>query len=79
MPRSLPAVRIMRMSCCGTEWVGPDRAHCCRRFGGCGAAFDDAALWDTHRPRGVCVTDPRELGLVATRNGIWQRALDAAG
>lgn len=48
--RSLPAVRIMRMSCCGTEWVGPDRAHCCRRFGGCGAVFDDAALWDTHRP-----------------------------
>ena len=77
--RSLRAVRVVRMSCCGHEWVGPDRAHCCGRFGGCGAVFDDAELWDTHRRRGVCVADPRELGLVATRNGIWLRALDATG
>lgn len=41
--------------------------------------FDDAELWDTHRPRGVCVPDPGDLGLVSTRNGIWLRALDAAG
>lgn len=41
--------------------------------------FDDAELWDTHRPRGVCVHDPGELGLVATRNGIWLRAPAAAG
>ncbi|MBP2365735.1 FDXHR family putative zinc-binding protein [Pseudonocardia parietis] len=72
-------MQVVRMSCCGREWVGPDRAHCCGRFGGCGAVFDDAELWDTHRPRGVCVHDPGELGLVATRNGIWLRAPAAAG
>ncbi|MEQ3550498.1 hypothetical protein WIS52_08450 [Pseudonocardia nematodicida] len=71
-------MQVLRMSCCEREWVGADRAHCCARFAGCGAVFDDAALWDSHRPRGRC-TDPAELGLVATRNGIWLRALDEAG
>ena len=40
--------------------------------------FDDAELWDAHRGRRGCV-DPRTLGLVQTRNGIWLRALDQAG
>lgn len=66
------------MACCGREWVGPDRAHCCARTGGCGAVFDDAELWDAHRGAGGCC-DPRELGLLQTRNGIWLRALDHAG
>lgn len=66
------------MSCCGQDWVGPDRAHCCTRTGGCGAVFDDAELWDGHRAGRRCA-DPREMGLVATRNGIWLRALDATG
>lgn len=66
------------MSCCGRDWVGADRAHCCGRFGGCGAVFDDAELWDGHRQRGACVADPRELGLVTSRNGIWLRAADGA-
>jgi len=66
------ATEILRMHCCGVEWVGADRAHCCRRTGGCGALFDDATLWDAHRRRGRC-HDPRELGLVQTRNGIWLR------
>ncbi|WP_425414240.1 FDXHR family putative zinc-binding protein [Pseudonocardia asaccharolytica] len=63
------------MSCCGLVWVGVDRAHCCRRTGGCGRVFDDAALWDAHRKGGVCL-DPATLGLVQTRNGIWLRAVD---
>lgn len=48
-------MQLPRMSCCGTDWVGIDRAHCCRRTGGCGHVFDDAQLWDAHRPaRGLC-------------------------
>jgi hypothetical protein len=63
------------MSCCGTSWVGVDRAHCCRRTGGCGHVFDDALLWDAHRPARRCV-DPHSLGLVQTTAGIWLRALE---
>ncbi len=66
---------MLRMACCGVEWVGVERAHCCRRTGGCGHVFDDAALWDVHRRDGRC-TDPRVLNLLQTRNGIWVRALD---
>jgi hypothetical protein len=61
------------MSCCGTSWVGVDRAHCCRRTGGCGHVFDDALLWDAHRPARRCV-DPHSLGLMQTTTGIWLRA-----
>lgn len=71
-------VRLVWMSCCGREWVGPDRAHCCARTGGCGQVFDDAELWDAHRSAAGCA-DPRSLGLVQTRNGIWLRTLDQAG
>ncbi|MGH3512113.1 MAG: hypothetical protein ACRDRB_07530 [Pseudonocardiaceae bacterium] len=46
---------LPRMSCCGISWVGVDRAHCCRRTGGCGHVFDDALLWDTHRSTRLCV------------------------
>jgi hypothetical protein len=65
------------MTCCGREWVGRDRAHCCARAGflGCGHVFDDAALFDTHRETSDCA-DPRRLDLVQTKNGIWLRALD---
>jgi hypothetical protein len=45
---------LLRMSCCGTDWVGVDRAHCCPRTGGCGHVFDDAQLWDAHRPARIC-------------------------
>jgi hypothetical protein len=71
-------VELLRMSCCGLSWVGPDRAHCCRRSRGCGAVFDDAGLFDAHRRRGACL-DPRELDLVQTKNGIWLRGLTRAG
>jgi hypothetical protein len=63
------------MSCCGMSWVGPDRAHCCRRTNGCGQVFDDAALYDAHRSHGTCL-DPLTVNLVRTRNGIWLRPLD---
>ncbi|RZT88452.1 hypothetical protein EV383_5394 [Pseudonocardia sediminis] len=76
--RTLPGVQLVRMTCCGREWVGPDRAHCCARTGGCGQVFDDAVLWDSHRKAGHCL-DPRTLDLVQTRNGIWLRTLDQAG
>jgi len=68
-------VEVLRMVCCGVEWVGVERAHCCRRTGGCGHVFDDAALWDANCRDGRC-TDPRVLNLIATRNGIWVRVLD---
>jgi hypothetical protein len=65
------------MTCCGREWVGVDRAHCCARTGfqGCGHVFDDAELFDAHRLTHDCA-DPRGLNLVRTKNGIWLRALD---
>jgi hypothetical protein len=65
-------VQLIQMTCCGFTWVGVERAHCCRRTGGCAQVFDDAVLWDAHRRRGAC-TDPREMQLVQTRNGIWLR------
>lgn len=67
-----PAARLV---CCGRSWGGVERAHCCRRFGGCGHVFDDAALWDTHRAGGRCVA-PHELGLLQTTTGTWIRALE---
>jgi hypothetical protein len=63
------------MSCCGAHWVGADRAHCCRRTGGCGHVFDDAQLWDAHRVWGICL-DPRSREMVHTTDGIWLRTLD---
>ncbi|GAA1869153.1 hypothetical protein GCM10009836_57150 [Pseudonocardia ailaonensis] len=66
------------MSCCELTWVGADRAHCCRRSRGCGRVFDDAPLFDAHRPQGTC-RDPREIDLAQTKNGIWLRPLDLAG
>jgi len=63
---------LLQMTCCGSSWVGAERAHCCRRTGGCGGVFDDAELWDAHRPRSMCA-DPRALQLVQTKNGIWLR------
>jgi hypothetical protein len=70
-------VELVRAACCGKDWVGADRAHCCARarYVGCGEVFDDAELFDAHRLAGGCA-DPRRLGLVQTKNGIWLRALD---
>ena len=62
-----PATSI---ACCGRRWAGPDRAHCCRRHRGCGHVFDDADLWDAHRPRGRCLP-PDELGLALTSEDVW--------
>ncbi|OLM09238.1 hypothetical protein Ae707Ps1_6185c [Pseudonocardia sp. Ae707_Ps1] len=77
--RNLSAVGgVVRFSCCGLSWVGVDRAHCCRRTGGCGAVFDDAELWDSHRRHGRCSAAPIDLGLVQTKNGVWIRPQDAA-
>jgi hypothetical protein len=75
--RTLQTVELQRVACCGKEWVGADRAHCCARanYAGCGEVLDDAELFDAHRRAGRC-TDPRRLGLVQTKNGIWLRALD---
>jgi len=67
-------VDVLWMTCCGMSWVGPDRAHCCRRTHGCGHVFDDAALFDAHRHNGSCLS-PKTLGLIQTRNGIWLQPL----
>jgi hypothetical protein len=48
------------------------RAHCCERTGGCGVVFDDAELFDQHRPDGECGR-PAGLGLVRNKGGIWHR------
>lgn len=66
-------MQVFRQSCCDHIWVGPDRVHCCLRTGGCGAVFDDAELFDSHRDRGICV-DPGDQDLMQTKNGIWLRA-----
>jgi hypothetical protein len=68
-------MELLRMACCGATWVGVERAHCCRRTGGCGHVFDTARLWDEHRPDTRCL-DARSLDLVQTKNGIWKRAGD---
>lgn len=67
------------MTCCGLEWVGADRAHCCALAGfrGCGAVFDDSELFDAHQSAGRCA-NPYQLGLVQTKNGIWLRTRDRA-
>ncbi|OLT14673.1 hypothetical protein BJF78_17735 [Pseudonocardia sp. CNS-139] len=53
---------------CAAIWAGTDRAHC----GTCHETWDDVTLYDQHRPRGVCQR-PADMGLVSTKNGIWQR------
>jgi hypothetical protein len=70
-------VELVKGICCGYEWVGDDRAHCCGRtpFGGCTQVFDDVTLFDLHRQGGRCA-DPRQLGLISKRNGVWVRAFD---
>lgn len=68
-------VLTLRLTCCERTWVGPDRAHCCRRHRGCGHVFDDPDLWDDHRRSGRCL-DPLALGLTQTATGVWVRALD---
>ncbi|SDH72626.1 hypothetical protein [Pseudonocardia oroxyli] len=57
---------------CGARWAGMDRAHC----RACCHTFDDAALFDTHRPAGTCLAG-RDLDLVQTKNGIWVRLLES--
>jgi hypothetical protein len=76
-PRTLDLVELVWIRCCGREWVGADRAHCCARVGfeGCGEVFDDIDLFDAHRLNGSCL-NARQLGLVQTKNGIWLRTLD---
>jgi hypothetical protein len=74
-PVTCAIMQLLRQSCCDRIWVGADRAHCCTRTGGCGAVFDDAELFDTHRDHGTC-TDPAAQDLVQTKNGIWLRVLD---
>ncbi|KAA1017490.1 hypothetical protein FVA95_24755 [Pseudonocardia sp. EV170527-09] len=76
----LPARAVLvRLSCCGLSWVGADRAHCCARFGGCGAVFDTPEVFDTHRTAATTSSgltrclDPAGLDLVVTKNGIWTR------
>jgi len=51
--------------------VGADRCHCTR----CCQTWDDVELFDAHRPADRCLTG-RAMGLLQTRNGIWQRAAD---
>ena len=53
---------------CDATWAGVDRAHC----GTCHETWDSVDLYDEHRRGGTCLR-PAELGLVATKNGIWQR------
>jgi hypothetical protein len=53
------------------KWFGLDRAHCAS----CHETFDDPELHQAHRPTGECA-DPRRLGLIRNKGGIWLRALD---
>jgi hypothetical protein len=62
-------VHLFSIRCdgCTAEWAGEDRAHCA----GCHTTFDSIVLFDVHRDGGSCLR-PQVLGLVATKNGIWQ-------
>ena len=64
--------RPEQVSCCGQRWEGAERAHCCRRTGGCGRVFDNPRLFDRHRRVRGCL-DPAELGLVRA-DDIWRSA-----
>jgi hypothetical protein len=63
---------LLRITCgrCDATWAGADRAHCAV----CHRTFDDATVWDGHRLDGTCAR-PRQLGLIATKNGIWLEPL----
>lgn len=58
----------IRCGRCGATWAGGDRAHCAA----CHETWDSTDLFDQHRQddRGI---RPQLLGLIPTRNGIWQR------
>jgi hypothetical protein len=60
------------VSCCGLRWEGVERAHCCRRTGGCGRVFDTPRLFDRHRRVRGCL-DPAGLDLIHT-GGVWRSA-----
>jgi hypothetical protein len=65
---------LVRGACrCGATWVGLDRCHCSR----CHQTWDDIRLYDRHQRVRGCLAGP-ELGLLATRNGIWLRPEDLA-
>jgi hypothetical protein len=72
-PLTLPSwandVHLFSIRCggCTAEWAGEDRAHCA----GCHTTFDSIVLFYVHRDGGSCLR-PQVLGLVATKNGIWQ-------
>jgi hypothetical protein len=63
---------LLRITCgrCDATWAGADRAHCAV----CHRTFDDATVWDGHRLDGT-YAHPRQLGLIATKNGIWLELL----
>ena len=63
-------MELVHAACCGKQWVGADRAHCCARasYLGCGEVFDDAELFDAHRLAGECA-DPGGLTSCRPRTG----------
>lgn len=66
MSRDQP--HVMGITCgCGATWAGLDRMHCAS----CHRTFEGIELFDAHRADERCV-HPRQLGLVATKNGIWR-------
>jgi hypothetical protein len=61
---------LLHIGCggCTAAWAGEDRAHCAS----CHETWESVALYDEHRSGGACAR-PRALGVVATKNRIWQR------
>lgn len=77
VPRA-SAVQLVRMSGYDTGWVGVDRAHCCCRTDGCGQVFDDAHLWDAHRPARVCMWTPARGWCKPKTGSGWGHWTDCA-
>lgn len=77
VPRA-SAVPLVRMSGYETGWVGVDRAHCCCRTDGCGQVFDDAQLWDAHRPARVCMWTPARGWCKPKTGSGWGHWTDCA-
>lgn len=68
--------QLIRCQACTIDWHGTERAHCCRRTGGCGHVFDTAELWDEHRLlRGRGCLSPTDLGLLRSTDGVWVHPL----
>ena len=68
---------LLTHSCgaCGASWFGLERTHCAAPR--CHRTFDDLRLYEAHRIADGCA-NPRHLGLVCNKGGIWVDPLNVS-